>query len=269
MIDVKKKHCGFEDCKLKPCFNTSDEKVGLFCSFHKTSEMVDVTHKRCLHENCMTHPLYNTPDSKVGLYCAEHYLPNMVDVIKKKCKTHLCDIGVRNKIYEGYCLRCFIHTFPEKTVSRYYKTKERVVIDRVKNAYPNFDWIEDKKIQGGCSKRRPDMLIDFGLQIVIIEIDEYAHKTYEKSCEERRVMQISEDLYHRNLTFIRFNPDGYVDSDNTKIPSCWAPNKFGVMTIKKTQEKNWENRIDTLIKQIQFCVENPSGKTIDIIELFY
>ena len=55
-------------------------------------------------------------------------------------------------------MRCFIHTSPEKTVSRYYKTEERVVIDRVKNAYPNFDWIEDKK-----SKRRPDMVIDFGL----------------------------------------------------------------------------------------------------------
>ena len=82
-------------------------------------------------------------------------------------------------------------------------------------------------------------------------------------------MQISEDLHHRNLTSIRFNPDGYVDSYNTKIPSCWAPIKVGVMTIKESQEKNWENRIDTLIKQIQFCVGNPSEKAIDITELFY
>jgi hypothetical protein len=41
------------------------------------------------------------------------------------------------------------------------------------------------------------------------------------------------------------------------------------MVVSKIQEKNWEHRIDTLINQIQFCVDNPTEKKIDTIELFY
>jgi hypothetical protein len=105
--------------------------------------------------------------------------------------------------------------------------------------------------------------------VIIIEIDEYAHSTYDSNCEARRVEQISQDLYHRNIIFIRFNPDSYVDSMSKKIPSCWSTNKLGLLVVSKTQEKNWENRIDTLIKQIRFCVDNPTDKKIDTIELFY
>ena len=41
------------------------------------------------------------------------------------------------------------------------------------------------------------------------------------------------------------------------------------MTVKKNQEEQWKNRIDTLMNQIQFCVDNPTEKTIEKIELFY
>ena len=37
----------------------------------------------------------------------------MIDIINKRCKTSLCDI-TGNKKYDGYCLRCFIYTFPDK-----------------------------------------------------------------------------------------------------------------------------------------------------------
>jgi hypothetical protein len=41
------------------------------------------------------------------------------------------------------------------------------------------------------------------------------------------------------------------------------------MTIEKTQQKEWEHRIDALKEQIQYWIDNPSEKTIEIIELFY
>ncbi len=44
----------------------------------------------------------------------------MINVISKICKTPLCYTHVQDK-YEGYC---FIHTFPDKPVSRNYKTIE-------------------------------------------------------------------------------------------------------------------------------------------------
>ena len=50
-------------------------------------------------------------------------LKEAVDVVNKKCLTLNCGIHVQNK-YKGYCLRCFIYTFPNEQISRNYKTKE-------------------------------------------------------------------------------------------------------------------------------------------------
>lgn len=41
----------------------------------------------------------------------------------------LCDVHPSNKNYEGYCLRCFIYTFPDKPVLRNYKIKEWTVVE--------------------------------------------------------------------------------------------------------------------------------------------
>ena len=41
------------------------------------------------------------------------------------------------------------------------------------------------------------------------------------------------------------------------------------MCVDKTNEKNWNERISVLIQQIQYWINNSSGKTIEIIELFY
>ena len=76
--------------------------------------------------------------------------------------------------------------------------------------FVDFDWKTDKTINDGCSKRRPDLLLDFGYQIVIIEIDENQHNNYDCSCENKRIMELSQDLGHRPIVFIRFNPDSNV-----------------------------------------------------------
>jgi hypothetical protein len=66
---------------------------------------------------------------------------------------------------------------------------------------------------------RPDLLLDFGDFILIIEVDENQHID-DISCENKRTMEISRDLGHRNIVFIRFNPDDYMIG-NEKITSCW------------------------------------------------
>lgn len=158
---------------------------------------------------------------------------------------------------------------PEVSVSRNYKTKEREVTDRIKESFPDFDWILDKKVEGGCSRRRPDLLLDLGERIIIVEVDENKHTTYDCSCENKRLMELSRDLGHRPIVFIRFNPDGYVNSTGKKISSCWRLNGHGVMTIMKTRQKEWDTRISTLKDQVRYWVENSTEKTVEIIELFY
>lgn len=55
----------------------------------------------------------------------------MINVTSNLCKTYLCYTRVSEK-YEGYCLYCFINMFPEKPVSRNYKTKEYAVVEYIK-----------------------------------------------------------------------------------------------------------------------------------------
>ena len=184
------------------------------------------------------------------------------------CKSSWCETQ-GNKKYEGYCLRCFVNLFPDKPNTRNYKTKEKCVVDCITEALPQFTWVADKKVKDGCSKRRPDLLLDLGSHIIIVEVDENKHTDYDCSCEHKRLMELSQDLQHRPIVFIRFNPDDYTNQDNILVRSCWKVNKLGVMQIMKTKEAEWKERMACLKLQIQYWVENPTEKMVEIVELFY
>jgi Holliday junction resolvasome RuvABC endonuclease subunit len=81
-------------------------------------------------------------------------------------------------------------------------------------------------------------------------------------------MELSQDIGHRPIVFIRFNPDEYVTKDN-KVTSCWANNKLGICTVKKTKEKEWTQRLEALKDQVENWLENKTEKTIEIVQLFY
>jgi hypothetical protein len=185
----------------------------------------------------------------------------------KLCKTHMCETVVNNTKYKGYCIYCFIHLFPDEKNVYNYKTKENEVVSKILQNFSNFTWVADKKVKDGCSKRRPDLLLDLGSHIIIVEVDENKHTDYDCSCERKRLMELSQDLHHRPIVFIRFNPDSYTNEEGIEVKSCWKMNKMGVMQI--TKHKEWEERIESLKKQIQYWIDNTTEKTVEIIELFY
>ena len=189
---------------------------------------------------------------------------------RKLCKSSWCETH-GNKKYDGYCVPCFVNNREnkDKLAMRNYKTKETEVVSRIKEIFPHFSWVVDKKIQDGCSRRRPDLLLDLGSHIIIVEIDENKHTNYDCSCENKRLMEISQDLGHRPIIFIRFNPDDYINQDGKKIKSCWRLNKLAGMTIVKTKEIEWNERINSLIQQIKYWIDNITEKTVEIIQLFY
>ena len=166
---------------------------------------------------------------------------------------------------------CFVNN-PEnrdKPAMRNHKTKEKEVVDRIRDTFPDYTWIADKQVQDACSRRRPDLLLDMGTHIIIIEIDENKHSNYDCACENKRLMEISKDLQHRPLVLIRFNPDSYKNEEGILVKSCWRLNKLGVMTIVSTKQKEWEQRIIKLTQQVQYWIDNSTQKTIEVIELFY
>ena len=269
MVNVKSKTCLHEGCKTQPTYNNQGETKGLYCSEHKTEGMVNVKSKTCLHEGCKTQPIYNNEGETKGLYCSEHKQEGMIDVKHRTCKTYLCSTLVQKK-YDGYCRFCYMNLFPDKPVSRNYKTKEQSVVEFVKTKFPKMSWVADKIIQNACSKRRPDLLLDLGYQVIIVEIDENQHIDYDCSCQNKRIMELSQDVGHRPIVFIRFNPDEY-EKDGTNITSCWGCDKNGLCVVKKSKKNEWTDRLHVLEETISYWVspENTTSKMIETIQLFY
>jgi hypothetical protein len=266
MVNVKHKKCVFENCNTIPAFNFENIKKASHCSIHKLEGMINVVSVRCVFENCNTIPKYNFKNYKHGKYCVSHKLDGMVDVKHKKCKTDNCGTLATIPKYKGYCLRCFVHTFPNEPNARNYKTKEFTVVAFVKANFPDFHWISDRIIKDGCSKRRPDLFLDLGYQVIIVEIDEDRHKNY--SCEHKRMMEISQDINHRPVIFIRFNPDIYID-DGEKIASCWHVNKLGLCVVKKNKIEDWNYRLEALKNRITYWSNTVSVRTLEVDSLFF
>ena len=233
-------------------------------------EGIDVKDKTCNHEGCKTIPSYNVEGEKTGLYCSVHKLEGMIDVKNKTCNHEWCLTQVQKNKYEGYCMFCFINLFPDRPVARNYKTKEYAVVEFIQNKFPHVDWVSDKTVSGGCSRRRPDLLLDLGYQILIVEVDENQHIDYNCSCENKRIMELSQDMGHRPIIFIRFNPDEY-DQNGKNITSCWGLNKEGICAVKKSKKNEWNQRLTCLEEHINYWIEpqNKTNKTIETVHLFY
>jgi hypothetical protein len=269
MLDVKDSKCIHPNCELRPNFNFKGNKTPIYCAKHKSENMINIIGRKCIHPTCETEPNYNLKGELTPIYCVKHKYQTMIDIRHPSCKNDWCNTQVTNK-YEGYCFYCFVHMFPEKPIPRNYKTKERAVVEFVKTNFPQYDWTTDKTIPNACSKRRPDIFIDLGYQCIIIEIDENQHQLYDSTCENRRLMELSQDINHRPLVFIRFNPDDY-KQNKTNITSCWANSKTGVSKIKKSKEKEWNTRLSTLKTTIKKWTnpEMKCSKTIEVEHLFY
>jgi len=265
MINIKSPKCII--CKLiQPVFGLQNDKIAKYCFNCKEPDMIDIKHPKCIICK-LINPNFGNTNDKIAKYCFNCKEPDMINIKSPKCKSEWCNTLINNK-YDGYCCYCFMHLFPDKQVSRNYKTKEKYVIDYIKEHFKEIDIIADKQIHGGCSRRRPDILIDLGYQIIIVEIDENQHINYDCSCENKRIMELSQDVGHKPIIFIRFNPDDY-KTNLKNITSCWGLNKKGICTIKKCKQEEWNERLIILKEQINYWLINKTSKLIEIIQLFY
>lgn len=186
-----------------------------------------------------------------------------------ECKSILSD--KRNLCYP-LCQACFCNKYPDHEKSTLYKIKERYLRDELRERFPNKDinMIFDKAVNGGCSGRKPDVMIDLLTHTVIIECDEHQHRNYE--CENRRTMELYTDLGNRPLVMIRFNPDKYTH-DNKQIEGCFKP-LINIEDIHKKKfydinNKEWKRRVDILQEVIKEYIDVVPDKAITEIKLFY
>ena len=123
--------------------------------------------------------------------------------------------------------------------------------------------IFNKAVEGGCSKRRPDIRIDFGSHCLMIEVDEDRHMQY--SCEEKRMVELYEDVGFRKCVFLRFNPDGY-RQDGCRYPSPFSFSNAGALIVDKSE---MDRRMNQLIERIEYFKSNEPTEQLTIEYVFY
>lgn len=235
MSDLKSKKCNQEGCIKMPNYGYKDNKKIMWCKEHKKEDMIDIkhimchcgtrasygklfqpkihcakhktnneflkNHPKCEIKNCKIKPFYS--DNNYSKRCEHHQKKGDSNIVEIKCNS----CGLLNFINNslGLCNDCF--EYKEK---RIHKVKEKEVIDFI--SHNGFEFVStDKSVDLGCSKRRPDGIIDFKYFSVCLEVDENQHKSYACECEQGRMIQIHQDFGGTPVLFIRYNPDDYID----------------------------------------------------------
>lgn len=177
----------------------------------------------------------------------------------------LClSVNMRMSNYRPYCYECYCRLHSGDGIPKRFRVKEHHLRDELKSR-PNLSKCElifDKRVNGGCSRRRPDVRIECGTHTVISENDENQHK--DRSCENKRMMELFGDLGNRPLVMIRFNPDSYTQDDE-KFEGCFTPSKNGLIV----NEEEWNRRMEILIPIIEKHVSEVPIQEITVIYLFY
>ena len=212
MVDIThaKCKCG----KVQPSFNYKDLQPR-FCKDCKKDGMF-MLRKRLCNQCKKGQSTYNLFGLKAE-YCNSCKTDEMINVIDK-CKFVSC-VRSGNIKYKYYCTFCYQHLFPNDEASKNIrvKTRENYVRDFLKDTFEGF--IHDIPLWTGncdCSHRRR---IDFrkliGNTLLCIEVDENQHKRYKEKDEEIRYDDLFM-LHGGKFVFIRFNPDQFTNSLDTK-----------------------------------------------------
>lgn len=174
-------------------------------------------------------------------------------------------IGIKKSYrFYPYCFSCYCVLNPDIEIPSKFKIRENHVRDYIKDKLDDeVTLVFDKTVEDGCSRRRPDVKIDMGSHVIIVECDEEQHGNY--SCENKRMMQLFLDIGgNRPIVFLRFNPDSYT-CKNVKYKGCFTANNSGL----KVDGNEFGKRMDEIIKWINYYKVNVPDKTVTIKYFFY
>jgi len=161
------------------------------------------------------------------------------------------------------CIRCFYNFYPNDKIPRRYKMKQHYFNEKLIEEFGVNFFQYDKKIKCGCSGRMPDWFIDCFKYSIIIELDEDQHKY--NSCDEKRMMELFQDLGNRNLVLIRINPDKYKQGEE-KIKGCFRFNRKNMIICNNNE---FDTRFNLLIQKIKYYIDNQPTKELTIERLFF
>lgn len=190
-----------------------------------------------------------------GAYVCEHEKQRNQCIIctpSSACQ-HCQAISILSSHWKPFCFRCYCVLHPDAVIPRKFKLKENYVVEALKEQFQEtVTMVIDKKVEGGCSRRRPDVSIDFGSHCLMIEIDEKQHSSY--ACEEKRMMDLFEDVGFRKIIFLRFNPDSY-RYHGTLYRSPFSYTPTGIL---KLNQEEFDRRMAELVARIRVHSQEPA-----------
>ena len=248
MIDVVSKRCKDDECDEFAVYGVQRYRP-THCREHKLLEMINVVGKRCEHDGCFACPSFGFVRGK-ATHCNEHQLPRMVDVVHQRCTE--CQTTVTHE-KDKLCAPC--RQYLQMGASRkLIRIEHRIIAMLLLHGTIPSDYRTklNKSIGATCGGYRPDIYIDCGTFILVVEIDEHQHRpryisrvvdgvvtstvgTYSPHCETVRMLAIVQ-AEQMPVYFIRYNPD-----------KCTIDGKI----IKVSPEKRCEalrTLIDSVIK---------------------
>ncbi|KAL4853194.1 hypothetical protein ACK3TF_005809 [Chlorella vulgaris] len=159
--------------------------------------------KTCEVECCTKQPKYNIPCSKRPRWCQQHKPDDAIDVVSKRCAHEDCDVCVTNQN-----TWCATHDVDAVHKRRHRVRENQVAAFLRNNGLQWTTWNRQVK-EASCGRFRPDFTFELPTHVVIVEVDEDQHSTYDQSCEHKRMLDITNSYGGMPVTFLRYNTDGF------------------------------------------------------------
>jgi hypothetical protein len=179
MKDIREKNKCCHDKRKNRCINCTPEKLCLHKILKENCNICN-PNRMCHHSITKSTCIICKPTTKA--YCQN------------------CSLFRVNSYSKYLCSYCN----PEKAIRQ--KTKEMKVKTLLEEWSYNFVYNKKCNLYNSCRTYFPDFLFDNNTFFLILECDEYAHTTYDTSCERIRENNICYSLGLPSI-FIRYNPD--------------------------------------------------------------
>jgi hypothetical protein len=264
MINVASTRCDHDGCDEFAIYGIKGGKKTR-CRIHKSDEMINVVNKRCDHDGCDEFPIYGIKGGK-RIRCHAHKSDKMVDVMTPRCTS--CKTTATHE-KDKLCAAC--RQYLKMGASRKLLRIEHRIIEMLflHGTIPDDERTKlNKSIGAECGGYRPDIYIDCGTFILVVEIDEHQHRSqyisrivdgvvtpmvvgsYSTECEFVRMMSIV-SKEQMPVYFIRFNPDKCtIDGQGIKV--------------------SFEMRCDALRALIKSVIDNGTpAKMMTITYMYY
>lgn len=207
MVDVVNEQCVVDGCDSQVHYGYLFKKK-THCCKHRLKNMYKKTRPRCITKGCNKRPHWTDDGTNFPLRCDDHRLSDDTNVIERPCKSCKLPYYLNEA---GLCNDCYDYKYNEVRV----KAKELRVKSLLEaNNIVFTSW--DKRIEHGCSSRRPDFVIDCDTFLIFLECDENQHGSIPCDCEQVRMIQLHQDA-GMDVLFVRYNPDHYTDHTGTRV----------------------------------------------------